>query len=265
MSGLSRGDDGARSRTTALERRRTCPKSESGTGKRTVVTENDAVVGRAAPRPGHRALCGPGATRLSSSKNTSVSLSLSSLRVSTTEWIFTQNKRVWEHTHTSVSQVADLTSHLPYLFPVLLARGSVSTHGIDLGFSLVFESGCRLVSVEDDRECSGEPQDLCESLEPSIVRIGLATTELQRTMCKSILWLGAGARFSGVGLRARPGRVFPAPNSVAFSRDFKVALERGGGPLETTETRAVVPESTVRITARAASRCWVLKTASGGE
>ena len=35
------------------------------------------------------------------------------------------------------------------------------------------------MSGEDDRECSGEPRDLCESLELSIVQIGLETTELQ--------------------------------------------------------------------------------------
>ena len=34
------------------------------------------------------------------------------------------------------------------------------------------------VSGGDDRECSGEPQDTCESFELSIVRIGLETTEL---------------------------------------------------------------------------------------
>ena len=38
----------------------------------------------------------------------------------------------------------------------------------------------------DNRECSGEPRDLCESLELSKVRIGLETTELQRTKCTSI-------------------------------------------------------------------------------
>ena len=31
------------------------------------------------------------------------------------------------------------------------------------------------MSGEDDRECAGEPQDTCESLELSIVQIGLET------------------------------------------------------------------------------------------
>ena len=48
----------------------------------------------------------------------------------------------------------------------------------DLRFSLVFESGLRQSRALDDRKCSGKPQDTCESLELSIVRIGLETVEL---------------------------------------------------------------------------------------
>ena len=44
---------------------------------------------------------------------------------------------------------------------------------------LNFKIGCRLVSNEDDRECSEEPQDTCDSLERSIVQIGLATAEIR--------------------------------------------------------------------------------------
>ena len=51
--------------------------------------------------------------------------------------------------------------------------------GSDLGFSLIFESGWRLVSGEEDRACLRKPQDTCESLELSIVQIGPYTTEIR--------------------------------------------------------------------------------------
>ena len=42
------------------------------------------------------------------------------------------------------------------------------------------------VSGDDDRECSEKPRDLCESLELSIVQIGLETAEIRvrkRVLC----------------------------------------------------------------------------------
>ena len=58
------------------------------------------------------------------------------------------------------------------------------------------------MSGEHDGACSGKPQDTCESLELSIVRIGLETTEIyeERTKYK-FAYLSLG-----VGGRARPRR-----------------------------------------------------------
>ena len=54
-----------------------------------------------------------------------------------------------------------------------------SNHSIDSYFRWclrVVETG---VEASDGGECSGEPRDLCESLEPPIVRIKLETTEIR--------------------------------------------------------------------------------------
>ena len=51
---------------------------------------------------------------------------------------------------------------------------TVSDRGFYVRCLRVVETG---VEASDDGECSGEPQDTCESLELSIVRIGLQTTE----------------------------------------------------------------------------------------
>ena len=87
-------------------------------------------------------------------------------------------------------------------FETDLARADLliaaSNDRIDLEFYVwclrVVETEC---TWQVTMECSGEPRDLCESLELSTVRIGLETTELQRTKCKSLLWMGAGSSWPG--------------------------------------------------------------------
>ena len=102
--------------------------------------------------------------------------------------------------------------------PVGESSPAHSPTGRDLGFSLVFESGCRLVSGEDDRECSGTPQDT------SRVRLNDQSSESgwkrpsheYTTKCKSLQACAASRRGEvrgSLGPRARRNRL-PAQHSL---------------------------------------------------
>ena len=56
-------------------------------------------------------------------------------------------------------EIADIPAMLKFTSD---ARRPASNNRPRFGIPFVFESGCRLVSGEDDREFSGKPQDTCE-------------------------------------------------------------------------------------------------------